>query len=277
MAISSGYANTSVTNHYPSDILSDENIYRSIQIIVKYQEEWSGGINSIVDKITEAASDFSKAYDDLTSDKVSPADAAKQKKLSNRKPSPSNLSTTYGIALPLPNELNDSQTHQWESSEGIIASVASSITNASVANVSVNKAIGDLASAAGFRKPIIDPGYFQDYKGSEPREFSFSWDLIPTNAEEADQIMTIIYNLKKYTLPRTSVTGLSLTSPFLFDIKMGNQRINEVINMNDVVCKSMNVNFASEGSLQFHPDGIPKQIRLEMTFAERTLVTSDFY
>ena len=277
MAISSDIQNTLVTNHYPSDILSEENKYRKIQIIVKNQEYLSGGINTIIDKIDETYQDTKNALNSITNDRVAPADAPRQKKLNERTPKNKDLRTIYGIALPLPNELNDSQNHQWEASEGIVGSVAGNLTETSIQGVSINKVIGSLASNSGFRKPLIDPGYFQDYKGSEPRTFTFSWDFIPADSSEVDNIVSILYNLKKYTLPKSTVTGISMLSPYLFDIKIGNDRINSIINMTNVVCTSMNINFAAEGSLQFLPDGMPKLIKLEMTFAERTLVTSDYY
>lgn len=277
MTLSNTNTNTNVMSHYPSDILTAENEFRTIKLIVKNMETISGGIDNLTSYIEKASADVQSAYDALTSDKTSPSDANKQKKLSDRTPKIEGLTTVYGVALPLPNELNDSQTHNWETTEGIVSDVAGNLTNAELGGVSVNKVIGQLASGSGYRKPLIDPGYFQDYKGSEPREFTFSWDLIPNNASEVDQIMTILYNLKKYTLPKSTVSGISMLSPYLFDIEIGNERISKIMNMNNVVCRSMNIDYSAEGSLQFLPDGMPKYMRLEMSFVERSLVTSDYY
>lgn len=268
-----------ITDSYPSDILTERNLFRSIQILVKNQESINGGAESLSNYIDSVKGDLQDAYDSLGADKVNPSDAPKQKNLQSRtkKISGNLVKTIYGIALPLPNELDDSQNHQWETSEGVVGSVAGSITNTEMGGVSINKALGEMASASGYRKPLIDPGYFQDYKGTEPREFTFSWDLIPNNATEVDAIMNILYNLKKYTLPKSTVNGMTLLSPYLFDIQIGNPRINSLMNMNNVVCKSMNINFSADGGLQFLPDGMPKHMKLEMTFAERSLVTADFY
>lgn len=281
MALSSdNSAQTNITNYYPTDILSENNQFRSVMLLVKNQESLNGGVESLVENVTKKAAKLGELIDTLGDTRVNPADAQSMKKIVDRasKLASDNIKTIYGIALPLPNELSDSQSHQWETTEGAVGSIVGGmVNNASVGGLSVNKALGELTSVAGFRKPLIDPGYFQDYKGTEPREFRFSWDLIPSNADEVDQIMLLVYNLKKYTLPKASINGISLVSPYLFDIQIGNPRINALMNMNNVICKSMTVSYAAEGSLQFLPDGMPKYIRLEMTFAERALMTSDLY
>lgn len=277
MSISSNYDNTSRTAHYPNDILSEKNQFRNIQLIIKNQESINGGVAQLQSQIEQAYGDLKNAVDNLGTGTENPAGSDYQKRLKERAPTISGLRTIYGIGLPLPNELIDSQTHNWESTEGLVSSVASGLTNAKVGGVGVNAALGEIASSAGFRKPLIDPGYFQDYKGSTPRSFSFSWDLIPNNAEEVDSIMHIIYNLKKYTAPTSTINGVSLLSPYIFDIQIGNDRISKLMNMNNVVCTNMNVNYSVDGGLQFLPDGMPKHIKLDMSFAERSLVTSNFF
>lgn len=279
MALISGNESTTILNFYPNDILTEKNRFRSVQILVKNQETINGGKDELKSYIDKASGDLSAAYDSLTSDKINPADAPKQKNLDVRtkKLHGSSLKTIYGVALPLPNELNESQSHQWETSEGLVSNLVGTVANAEIGGVGIAKVLSEVASSSGYRKPLIDPGYFQDYKGSEPREFTFSWDLIPNNAEEVDSIMSILYNFKKYTLPKSTVTGVTLLSPYLFDIKIGNDRINKLMNMNNVVCRSVNIDYSADGGLQFLPDGMPKYIRLEMTFAERSLVTSDFF
>jgi len=139
------------------------------------------------------------------------------------------------------------------------------------------KGVGELASTMGARKPGIDPGYFQDYAGTMPRTFEFSWDLVPNNIDEAENILKILYNLKKFTLPTSTISGISMLSPYLFDIIIGNEHINSIINMNNVVCTQLSINYSVDGSLQFLPDGIPKHMLLSMLFAERATVMANFY
>lgn len=261
-----------INNHYPSTILDKSMQNRAIYLLVKNQENLGGAVDQLKTQLETTANNIVNTFKEFT-DTNFPSDSARQKGIGSRTKKLQNLKTIYGVALPLPNELSDTQSHQWTTSQGFVGNKLGGMYDAT----GIDKMVGEVASGAGFRKPLIDPGYFQDYKGTEPREFSFSWDLVPNNVEEAENIMTILYNLKKFTLPKTTINGLSMLSPYLFDLTIGNPRINAIMNMNNVVCKSMSINYSAEGTLQFFADGIPKYMKLEMTFAERSTVTAEFY
>lgn len=271
-----------ISNHYPNEILEDKHQYRSIKILVKENTVFNGSSPiELKDQIEKTYSDVKDIFKRKSSDPQPASSMSDIRSASDRTKKLTKAKTIYGLALPLPNELSDSQSHQWESSTGFIGDKLGSLANTSIGfkgiKGNVNAALGELASSTGTRKPLIDPGYFQDYKGSNPREFTFSWELVPNNQEEAENIILILYNLKKYTLPTSTINGISLLSPYLFDLEIGNPIINNVINMNNVVCKNMTINYSAEGSLQFFADGIPKYMKLEMSFAERSTVTSNFY
>jgi hypothetical protein len=263
----------SIVNSYPSDVQNDPN--RCIIILAKEQTSLSGSISELQAQVDKSSDQI---LDIVSGRSSAPSDAGRQSQLGWKTKKLTKAATVWGCALPLPNEIMDSQSHQWETTSGYVGQTVGGLANADiVGGISANKALGELASASGFRKPLIDPGYFQDYNGTEPREFTFTWDLIPNNAAEAQEIHDILYNLKKYTLPMSTINGLSLLSPFMFDITIGNPIINRIMNMNNVVCKSLSINYSADGSLQFFSDGMPKLWRLEATFAERSLVTADFY
>ena len=269
-----------IMNVYPRDILLPRNLNRHVRILVKEQESLAGGADELRKQVEKTANDVKEI---IVNEKTHTPTEINQRvsKLVNAK-------TIYGIALPLPNELADSQAHSWDSTTGFVSDIAQAVkgiagdivegkTGGSVSGDMISKGVANASSRAGFRQPLIDPGYFQDYKGTEPREFTFNWDLVPNNIDEAYNIFSIIYNLKKYTLPKSTINGVSMLSPYLFEIQIGNEIINALMNMNNVVCKSMTVNYSVDNSLQMFSDGMPKYISLNMTFAERALVTSDFY
>lgn len=269
-----------IMNVYPRDILLPRNQNRHIRILVKEQESLSGGADELKKQVEKTANDVKEII--VNQKTQSPTEIGQRvSKLVNAK-------TVYGIALPLPNELSDSQSHQWDSTTGFVSDVAQAakglagkITEGATGGVvgadTISKGVANAASRAGFRQPLIDPGYFQDYKGTEPREFTFNWEFVPNNVDEAYNIFSIIYNLKKFTLPKSTINGVSMLSPYLFEIQIGNELINALMNMNNVVCKAMTVNYSADNSLQMFADGMPKYITLNMTFAERALVTADFY
>ena len=269
-----------IMNVYPRDIMLPRNLNRHVRILVKEQESLAGGADELKKQVEKTANDVKEI---IINEKTQTPTEINQRvsKLVNAK-------TIYGIALPLPNELSDSQSHSWDSTTGFVSDIAQAAkgiggrivegaTGGMVSGDTIAKGVANASSQAGFRQPLIDPGYFQDYKGTEPREFTLNWDLVPNNIDEAYNIFSIIYNLKKYTLPKSTVNGVSMLSPYLFEIQVGNELINALMNMNNVVCKSMTVNYSVDNSLQMFADGMPKYISLNMTFAERALVTSDFY
>ena len=269
-----------IMNVYPRDILLPRNLNRHVRILVKEQESLAGGADELKKQVEKTANDVKEII--LNEKTQTPTE------LNQRVSKLVNAKTIYGIALPLPNELVDTQSHHWDSTTGFVSDIAQAakgiaggiVENATGGKVSgdmISKGVANASSRAGFRQPLIDPGYFQDYKGTEPREFTLNWDLVPNNIDEAYNIFSIIYNLKKYTLPKSTVNGVSMLSPYLFEIQVGNELINALMNMNNVVCKSMTVNYSVDNSLQMFADGMPKYISLNMTFAERALVTSDFY
>lgn len=278
-----------ITDRWPKGVSTGINgVNRSINLLVKYQDELKGGTDSLLESLKTQYGNIQKAIEERNvSEHSQPTRGVMQKDLKNRVKKLINAKTLYGIALPLPNELSDSQDHQWEQNEGFVGSVVKGIENkvaSGITNNYVKSAVGlfskkggELATQTGFRKALVNPGYFQDYNGSTPRNFTLSWDLIPANPEEAESIITIIYNLKKYTLPTSIGGGTTLLSPYFFEIVINNPRIDALINMTNVVCTNLTVNYAADGGLQFLPDGIPKYIKLSMSFAERTLVTSEFF
>jgi hypothetical protein len=279
-----------IVNAYPTSILLDEYEMKSVKLLVKEVNSISGGIDELKGQILKTSTDLIDLYDTMTSS--TPSSEARQNEIGTRTKKLTKAKTIYGVALPLPSELSDSQSHSWSSTEGAVSkgigNVASSIAGAVTKRMgrvgdfinSVGSAaqgamghLGEVASATGARKPMIDPGYFQDYNGTEPRDFTFSWEFIPNNENESKQIKEILYHLKKYTLPTTAINGIALLSPYVFDIQIGNEYINSLINMNNVVCKSMDIKYTTK----FFEDGTPKHIELSMQFAERSTVTADFY
>ena len=263
---------------YPEDVFSADNYMRSIFIIVKENNlSVSKNADEIVEEAKRLYAEFTDIFNKFAQSTIA-SDRERQQNFTSRikKLRGSNIKTIYGVGLPLPNELTDSQSHNWNQETGAVKDIADGLSGNPIVGTGL-KALKQLASNSGVRKPLVDPGYFQDYTGSDLREFTFNWDFIPESSDEAESIMSIVYNLKKFSLPTSTLNNLALRSPFLFDITFPNPRLNNIVGMNDVVCKSIEVNYSADGSLQFYPDGMTKYMRLSMTFAERKLVTGDLY
>lgn len=100
------------------------------------------------------------------------------------------------LALPLPNEFQDSQSHSFNTGTGMIHDL---LDMSGVAG-KVSNAIGRVAANTSSQKIMANPGYFQNYTGSEPRQFSFTFKLIPNSKEEAERIQGLIILIKNLVL-----------------------------------------------------------------------------
>ena len=194
--------------------------------------------------------------------------------------------TIWACTLPLPNSMRDSQSHGWNTSESFASTAIKKTMDAGIG--AVTRKIGgsgfDVASIArevshriGNRQPIVNPMYWQEYKGSDPRTFNFLWDLVPSSQAEANQIMTILRKLKQYTSPKLTALELGLLSPYTFDIQIANGKINDIMKLDNLAVRSIDIDYVADGAVQFHHDGTPKHMTLQIQFAElRTTVADDY-
>jgi hypothetical protein len=145
------------------------------------------------------------------------------------------------------------------------------------AGMEVQQALGAMSDSAGLRKPLADPGYFQNYTGSQPRTFNMTFDLVPANPDEARTIIEIILKLKEHASPKLMPGGVSMLAPNYFDIELSNKYISGMANIKGVVLQNIVVNYGADGSMQQYPDGTPKYIQLGLTFIERRMMHAGQY
>ena len=221
---------------------------------------------------------------------------------------PDGFNLDSSVTLPYPISLSDNQNHNWENTEGIISQVTNNILNASGESLSngggkdddggkggkkgkggkmalLKKVLGDgkkfysaVANAAGVRKAVIDPGYFQNYNGSTPRSFTMAYTLVPQSQKEAQTIKDIILWFKQYSSPTFVPNTPLMGAPFIFNISFaGNQYISDMFKMDKCVLTGISVDYASDGAFMLYKDGFPKQIGLALNFAEVELKYAQDY
>jgi hypothetical protein len=224
----------------------------------------------------------------------------------------------YGsITLPLPNILRDSQGHDWSVESSVLGTMAGSITSKNIgsliteaggqvgqfvggvvgsslidkgisaitnavgnaaSSVSIDQTLGSLSASSGTRKTMADPGYFQNYKGSRPRNFSMSWELIPKSIEESQRIYNIISSFKYHSSPSTDIRGVTLLAPRFFTLDISNKWLENMILPGHVVITEVNVDYGSDGNMTLHEvDGFPKAITLTISFADLKMRYSQDY
>lgn len=196
--------------------------------------------------------------------------------------------TVWSCALALPNSIRDAQSHNWGTSESVVSKGINKLltgtnnavfgkTQSHFSSGNVANVVKEVSHRMGNRQPTVNPMYWQEYKGTEPRTFNFLWDLIPNSKEESEQILTILRKLKQYTSPKLTALELGLLSPYTFDIIIANGHIDNIMKLKGVAVRSIDIDYAVDGAVQFHHDGTPKHITLAMQFVElRTSTASDY-
>lgn len=205
-----------------------------------------------------------------------------------------NAKFEFSIVLPIPNELSDVYSHDYGVENGIIGSIGSDsmssdkddskgikakLKSAGGAISGATKAmLGDfnakLAGSLGKQRNLLNPDFFQNYRGSAPRTFTFTFNLIPNSKKEAEDMVNIILTLKKYSSPKVTASFL-MTQPRFFCIEFGNPQLNKMINALPCVLQEVNTNYSAGGYVDTTLDGMPKYVSLQLTFAEYRAIDFD--
>lgn len=222
------------------------------------------------------------------------------------------------VTLPLNAAINDSQSHDWAESDYLSTvekTLGEGFSTAEKNNspkwakffktatgaLKILDTLGAGASAYaelfGVRKPMMNPGQFQNYTKSSLRSFSFDFVFIPENIKERDQVIEIVKFFKRNASPSLPMklakngqesdnlvkamiekfSEASMLSPHTWEIFVCNPHINKLMSFHECVCKNVSVTYGDSEKVAMFEDGMPKQISLKLDFAETSLQFSDSY
>ena len=307
------------------------------------------------------------AYETLNRDFGSMKASTAEKKnagLLNTTDSVSNLKAI--ITLPMPEQFGDDLVHTWEKKDTLesLDAGASSATDAMIGvaalssifkslqsvaapvigtlslskvvtgflNAGKSPSVGLMSMFSGARKTLVNPDYWQNYTGSDPRTFEFKYVFQPRSREEATEVLNILRVFKMLSSPRlenviegkefkdavvsvfkfdsgeekegsstftTNQTdriskGLgeelsnfledkekktlqnlsnmqsfvgAIKQPHYWKIVLGNNHLNNLTKMTELVCNKVGISFGSS-KMEVFSDGIPKIMELSLSFAE---------
>lgn len=218
------------------------------------------------------------------------------------------LDEVIGMAvLPLTSAISDDQSHTWTESSylsaitGASSGMASSLKGkgkvgtffggvSSVINFlgDSSEKLGALSDAVGVRKPMLNPGQFQNYSGSGLRSFSFDFTFIPESESERDQVINIIKFFKRCSSPSapkwscaTEADSISsrivMLAPMTWEVFVCNKTVNDLLSFHKCVCTKVSVKYGDSEKVAMFKDGMIKQITLGLSFSECELQTSRSY
>lgn len=263
---------------YPSFLAGDEYALRKVTFTAMKNDTCDSEAEQMLQKALNTAT---QAIEDVWD-----ATAGSSEQIS----APEGFTSMGQIVLPIPTQLNDESSHSWNTETSIISEAIKSGASAAGAMLpggkvgrlitsmksgmgGFDKILATGAMLSGRRKPLIDPGYFQNYTGSQPRSFTMSWNLIPQNSNDSKTIHDIIITFKKWAAPSRAISGVVMLAPYFFNIQLSNPMISSMIKMDNCVCTRVECSYSS----QIFPDGMPKQITLSLGFNESRLTYADNY
>lgn len=210
------------------------------------------------------------------------------------------------IALHVPNQLNIRYGASWESentdtfsmaSEGgeaivkALSKIAGGATatdalagisgkGSNIAAAVALKALPDNVSNSiqGLAGVAPNPRKEQFFKGVDFRTFTFEYQFFPRNAEEAENVMNIIYMFKLHMHPEFKDSGSFLyVYPSEFDITYfhNNKENLNIHRHTSCVLTELSVNYTPNGQYATFENGMPTQINLQLTFKELGLITKE--
>jgi len=267
-------SNSVETFQYPKHINSDGYSNRKVTITVVQPDTSVNGVESIVNAL-DKAKNLAK---DAESYVQSNGDVKKAMNILNKNKNSKLVGNTESIiVLPLPNTFTDQQAHEWSTTSSPVGELLKDFTDTKIFGASLDNSLGWAASHVGARKPVADPGYFQNYTGSTPRGFNMSFDFIPDSEEEANMIIQIIMRLKQYSSPSRLVGGVALMAPYYFNVQFSNDYINAMAKLDYCVLSNITVDYGADGNMQQTHDGFPKHIVMSLAFQELHMTTMEDY
>lgn len=304
------------------------------------------------------------AYETLNrdfGDMSASTDTKKNAGLLNTTDTVSNLKAI--ITLPMPEQFGDDLAHTWEKKDTLesLDAGATSATDAMIGvaalssifkslqsvaapligtlslskvvtgflNAGKSPSVGLMSMFSGARKTLVNPDYWQNYTGSEPRTFEFKYVFQPRSREEATEVLNILRVFKMLSSPRlenvtekgnfkdsikevftfgtsgeektiesddatnqmasfgenlknfleqkqkNTLQNLSnlqtfvgaIKQPHYWKIVLGNNHLNNLTKMTELVCTKVGISFGSS-KMEVFSDGIPKLMELSLSFAE---------
>jgi len=187
-----------------------------------------------------------------------------------------------GIALPMPDRINDHPSVVWEPTS--LTAMGLGATEAAVKAIpGVNSVIEKLGSgvvragesAAGLAATVagaqtgmtINPFLIMLFKQPNYKEFTFSWTLMPRTASESDKLNSIIKQFRQNMLP-----DISQTSSVLLDypniVKPAFHPNDYMFDFKYCAIKDITVDYTGAGMPAFTTTYAPAAVKLEIHLTE---------
>lgn len=165
------------------------------------------------------------------------------------------------VKLALPSStITDTFSNSW-SSDDIISAAG---------NIGGDIMKGALAAVG----KVVPPIFLTQYKTSEPRKFTWNFQMIPQSKNEAIMCQNIIFTFKRWCSPG-SLTDIGMIEPYIVVPKImpENSPLANMLKLFPAVIESVNVSYFDNGQVVTYTDGMPKSIQLSLQLKEMLVHT----
>lgn len=185
-----------------------------------------------------------------------------------------------GIALPMPNTINDQPTVLWESTSltaeaggatGALAKALPVINKLSShpmmgAGGAVTGLAYDILSAQ--RGQIINPFLIMLFKSPQYKKFSFQWTLTPRTASESDSLNDIVKQFRRNMLPDVSAGTANILLDYPHIVKPAFFPKEYMFDFKWCAIEAISVDYTGMGMPAFTTTNAPAAIKLQIDLKE---------
>lgn len=158
---------------------------------------------------------------------------------------------------------------------GAIGAIGGKSFGALLAGGTAGTAVGNVAAEFSKTEQVaLNPREFMLFKSPGIRTFSFSFNFIPSNRNEADDVPEIIKFFRRASYPELHTLNAVYNFPEAFNITVKNS--SRVIKIPEVFCTGVNVTYNPTSMSYLEVDNMPVEISLGLTFQELQPIHREF-
>lgn len=217
------------------------------------------------------------------------------------------------ITLPIPNNLTEDDTQSYDNGHGgkdAAKDFADFIPGSGMVSKAIETVGNTLNGAQGLGQtalantlgaerrrsrqlaqlPILNPYTWKQFKGSNLKEFRFTFFFVPESQEEAEEIMRIVYTLKKYSYgskkagdlqntitelgndnlkgAASAVNDFFVSAPPKVLLEFPNPILQKLINPGVCVITSIGTTYNEGTTVGMTADGLPRFIEIQLNLSE---------
>lgn len=168
-----------------------------------------------------------------------------------------------------------------------VSNLDSSKALAIASYIARNVIAGDVARVVGAQSErVVNPQDTLSFNGVNLKEFTFEWDLFPSNRQDSENIKKIVKFIKSQMLPEIDNVGSSpifnrafLKYPSVVEAQLLGVDASHFVQFKRAMVVNLEVDYsaASGGQVTIMQGGVPAAVKLSMTLRELAVHTSEEY